>query len=290
MLRNYAGVDPEFERVVGKGLYKLYMRWLWLPFYYSLFNRGYALRVGNELAGMLYLQHRKFVTHINDIEINKAFQGKGYSHRLLAFAEEEAHRRQKHFMTLAVTISNRRAVNLYFKTGYVSQHHHYFQFHRTQWEDPEPPTSEQKKIELQPLKGKTSKNNLRRFFEREMFAGVPDFAQVWNAYYAPTPSSKTNGLSLGIKWQGSDKEFSGHADFFRYYGRGRWRLYTAPETWATQQEKNLLEALIYDSRDYQSVSFNFGTSEHHNQLLEFMEQHGYQSRPTERMLMIKKLL
>jgi ribosomal protein S18 acetylase RimI-like enzyme len=289
MLENYAGVDPEFERVVGKGIFRLFMRWLGLPVYYGVLNKGYVLRVAHQPAGVLYLQHRKIVTHINDIEINKPYQGRGLSYKLLDFAGTEAHRRKKPYLTLAVTISNERAVNLYRKTGYVSQHHHYYQLNRAGWQEPTPLTPEQRKIELDPLDKRQAKANLRRFFETEMQEGVPDFAPVWSAYYAPSASTKSGGLSLGVKWRAEDKDFSGHVDFFRYYGRARWRLYLPKQYWGTPQEKNLLEVLIYESRDYQSVSFSFGTAGHHNLLADFMQEHDFQSRSTDRMLMIKKL-
>jgi hypothetical protein len=92
-----------------------------------------------------------------------------------------------------------------------------------------------------------------------------------------------------VKRSPEDRDFSGHIDFFRYYGRARWRIYLSPEFWGTTQEKDLLEVLFHDSRDYYSVSFNFGTLEHHNLLADFLAAKNFQSRSTNRMLMIKKL-
>jgi GNAT superfamily N-acetyltransferase len=290
MLQNYAGVDPEFERLIGKGWYRHFMRWVGLPLYYGFLNEGYGMRLGHDLIGLVYLQHRPLVTHINDIEINLPFQGRGFSRKLLAFAEEVAQRRGKPFLTLAVTISNQRAVKLYLSSGFVPQHHHDYLLTRTVWsESPNPPLipAGQRRLTLQPLSGKQAERNLQRFFSIETRAATPEFAPVWEAYYRPTPPSGGRGTSYGVKWDEADRDFSGHVDFFQWHGRGRWRVYLPPEYWDTPQEKALFELFLNESRFCSAVAIALGSSQHHARVGEKLRHLGFNERTTERMLMIK---
>jgi len=290
MYRNYREVDPVFERLMGGENFRFFTRWLRGPLYYWLLNRGYGLRLNKELGGQIYLQHKKFLTHINDVEINFGFRGRGYSHKLLDFAEKQARRRSFRYLTLGVTNSNTRAVNLYQKSGYLEQHHRFFYLSRPSWSEPAAatPLPQSRKVVLRPLKHGPAKINLKHFFQLEQAAADPSTAPVWEKFYQPHLPASGKGVSFAILFD--DKTLpQGHADFFDWGDRGRWRIYLSQEYWGSEEEKALFEVLIHQSRGYSNQWFSVGSGEHHRQAQPLAHQLGLVERNGERMLMIKVL-
>jgi predicted GNAT family acetyltransferase len=261
------------------------------PLYYWLLNTGYGLWLDKKLAGQLYLQHKKFLTHINDIEINDGFRGWGLSHQLIDFAEKEARKQGYSFLTLGVTNTNRRAVNLYLKTGYLEQHHKYYYLSRPTWADPPDVTSylqSRKNIILQPFKGQEARKSLSKFFAMEQRASNPETAPVWEAYYQPKIPASGKGVSFSIQF-GQNSPSEGHADFFDWGERGRWRIHLNPERWGTPEEKVLLEVLINQARGFSYQWVSLGSQRHHDLAHPLTNSLGLVERNGERMLMVKLL-
>lgn len=290
MYRNYPGVDSNFDQMLGT-LRKPFLRWLGMPLYFWLMNEGWGLwlyegKKTPQLAGQLYLQYRKMVAHINDIEVNKAFQGRKFSYKLLELAEKQARLHRKKYLTLAVTLSNSRAVGLYRKTGFQDQHHHYFYLSRPWWSEPagEAPGE----VRLVPLKRAAAQRNLTRFFRLETREGEPLAAPVWEALYPPELPHRGEGFSFALYF-GDKTVPQGHVDFFDWTGRGRWRIYLDPALWATPLEKLLFMALLHQSRGYSQLSLMVGSTPHHQAARSFTRGLGLVERDTERMLMIKPL-
>lgn len=292
MYRNYPGVDTNFEQVLQGRLKRPFLRWLGMPVYFWVANEGWGLWLADgQLAGQLYLQHRQMVTHINDIEVNRPFQGRGYSHILLNFAAEQARRHGKTFLTLAVTLTNSRAVALYRKSEFQEQHHRYFYLSRPWW-GTQPgegePGEGQAKVRLVSLNRQEANRNLSRFFELEMQTAEPIVAPVWLALYRPDLPGRSEGFSFAVYLDDSP-EPQGHADFFEWGGRGRWRLYTDPAIWGSPAERALFEAFLYQARGYSQLGLMVGTHSHHIANLAFTRDLGLIERDTERMLMIRPL-
>jgi ribosomal protein S18 acetylase RimI-like enzyme len=291
MYRNYRDNDPVFERLMGGKLQWPFARFVRGPVYYWLANRGYGLRNGRELAGQMYLQHRKFLMHINDLEVNEGFRGRGYSYKMMQYAEEEARHLGCRFMTLGVTLSNTRAVKLYRKLDYQEQHHRHFFLSRPHVVLPPehtPVPAGFRSINLRPLKQKEAKANLYRFFEMEQHASNPETAPVWESYYRPHIPDAGQGNSFSVHFMNGPAE--GHVDFYDWSTRGiRWRVYLSPERWGKPEEKIVLEMLLHHGRGntYQWVSI--GSEQHHRQVLLQAQQLGLVERNGERMLMIKIL-
>ncbi len=293
MYRNYPGVDTNFDAVLRGRFRRPFLRWIGMPLYFWSVNRGYGLWLDEgELAGEIYLQHRRLVTHINDIEVNQGFQGRGLSHILLALAEQQARKRGKSFLTLAVTLTNTRAVSLYRKSGFADQHRHYLYLSRPWWSESSstnnqlpPPHSS---VRLEPLSRLAAGRNLRRFFSQEIRAGEPLTSQVWEALYPPRLPRRDEGFSFAL-YVGDRIVPQGHADFFDSDGRGRWRIYLDPALWGSQAERALFEAMLYQSRGYNGLGLMVGTLPHHTAALTLASNLGLVERETERMLMVKSL-
>ncbi len=290
MYRNYPGVDTNFDQMLGP-LRKPFLRWLGMPLYFSALNEGWGLwlREGRrpvQLAGQLYMQYRKMVAHINDIEVNKEFQGRKLSHKLLDFAERQGRLHGKSYLTLAVTLTNSRAVNLYRSSGFLDQHHRYFYLARPWWSDPAGDHNEG--VRLVPLKRSEAQRSLNRFFRLETREGEPVAAPVWEALYRPELPRSNEGFSFALYF-GDKTVPQGHADFFDWSGRGRWRLYLDPALWSTPQEKALFMALMRQARGYSQLGLMLGSTPHHEAARKFTRELGLVERDTERMLMIKPL-
>lgn len=291
MYRNYPGVDTNFDQMLGP-LRRPFLRWVGMPLYFRLWNEGWGLWLYEsnkppQLAGQLFLQYRKMVAHINDIEVNKAFQGRKLSYKLLDLAERQARLHGKQFLTLAVTLTNSRAVNLYRKSGFIDQHHHYFYLSRPWWSEP---AGEQRGgVRLAPLKRAEARRNLNRFFRLETREGEPLAAPVWEALYRPELPRRGEGFSFALYF-GDKTVPQGHVDFFDWSGRGRWRIYLDPVLWATPQERLLFKALLHQSRGYSQLGLMLGSTPHHQAARSFTRELGLVERDTERMLMIKPLL
>ncbi len=290
MYRNYQEVDPAFERLMGGKKFKFFARWLRGPLYYWLLNRGYGLRLNKELGGQIYLQHKKFLTHINDIEINFGFRGRGYSHKLLDFAEKEARLRNSRYLTLGVTNSNTRAVNLYHKSGYLEQHHRFFYLSRPSWSEPleNTPIPQNRKVVLRPLKHGPAKINLKHFFQLEQESSNQTTAPVWEKFYQPHLPASGKGVSFAVYFDERPLP-QGHVDFFDWGDRGRWRIYLSEDYWGSAEEQALLELLINQSRGYSNQWFSLGSAEHHRKAEGVAQNLGLVERNGERMLMIKVL-
>lgn len=290
MYRNYPGVDTNFDQMLGP-LRKPFLRWLGLPVYFEFMNEGWGLWLREnggkpQLAGQLYMQYRKMVAHINDIEVNRAFQGRKLSYKLLELAEHLAHLHRKDFLTLAVTLTNSRAVNLYRSSGFLDQHHRYFYLTRPWWSDPAGEPVEG--IRVVPLKPSEARRNLNRFFRLETREGEPVAAPVWEALYRPELPRSNEGFSFALFF-GDKAVPQGHADFFDWSGRGRWRIYLDPVLWSTPQEKALFMALLRQARGYSQLGLMLGSTPHHEAARKFTRELGLIERDTERMLMIKPL-
>ena len=290
MYRNYPGVDSNFDQMLGP-LRKPFLRWLGMPLYFAALNEGWGLwlREGGrkpQLAGQLYLQYRKMVAHINDIEVNKEFQGRKLSHKLLDFAGQQAHLHGKGYLTLAVTLTNSRAVNLYRASGFLDQHHRYFYLNRPWWSDPAGDSVEG--VRLAPLKRSDAQRSLNRFFRLETREGEALAAPVWEALYRPELPRRNEGFSFALYF-GDKTVPQGHADFFDWSGRGRWRVYLDPALWSTPQEKALFMALLRQARGYSQLGIMLGSTPHHEAARKFTRDLGLVERDTERMLMIKPL-
>ncbi len=294
MFRNYPGVDTTFDQLTRNPVRGLFLHWIGWPLYFGLSNQGFGLWLtdGNnrpQLAGQIYLQHRKMITHINDIEVNKPFQGRGYSHTLLALAEQQARLNNKQFLTLAVTLSNSRAVNLYRKSGFVEQHHRYFYLARPWWSHATSPYSPlSSPVRLVPLKFAAARRNLRRFFTLEIQTGEPQVAAVWESFYRPSLPRPGAGFSFAL-YDGERPLPRGHADFFDWQGQGRWQIYLEPALWGTATEQLFFEALLHQSRSYNQLGLSVGTAAHHQAALAFTRTLGLVERDTERMLMVRQL-
>ncbi len=290
MYRNYPGVDPNFDQVLKGRFRRPFMRWIGMPLYFWLGNKGYGLWLNSgELAGQLFLQHRRIVTHINDIEVNRSFQGRGLSHELLSFAEQQARHRRKAYLTLAVTLANERAANLYRKSGYLEQHHTFFFLSRPWWSESAPrSTAEREAVRLVNLHGRAARRNLDRFFEMEIEAAESSIASVWKTHYRPELPQRGKGFSFALYW-GTATSPAGHADFFDWDGRGRWRLYIDPNLWGTGDERALFETLLRQAQSYGQLGLMVGSRAHHRAVLSFSSELGLVARDTERMLMIRPL-
>lgn len=290
MYRNYVGVDPVFERTALGALRRPFLRWLGFPFYFGLANRGYGLRLNGKIAGVIYLQYRKMVAHINDIEVNRPFQGQKLSYHLLDFAQRQAIRRKKRFLTLVVTLSNSRALALYRKTGFLDQHHRYYYLSQLplQATKTSPDDKGSKKLILRPLQGRAAADNLHYFFKHETHLSEPLTGEVWEALYPPRLPGRGRGSSYAVIWDNSSQP-SGHADFFDWPGHGRWRIYLASDYWGSADERALLELLIrYNQVNGLSrLSILLGSASHHSKAKEIAQSLGFEERDSERMLMIK---
>lgn len=282
MYRNYPGVDTYFDELIGGSTFRPFLRWFNLPFYFWLFNQGFGLwQEDEQLAGQIYLQHRLNFTHINDIEVNKAFQGQGYSHTLLDWATQEAIAHHKAFLTLAVTLSNSRARNLYLKSGFLEQHHRFY--YTSVLKSPPSPIE---KFQLVKLSKRKARPNLQHFFDREIEVAEPLVAPVWQAYYRP--GIPKHGVSYALYLEGY-KEPQAHADLFDWPNGMSLRFYLLPQWWGTPTEYGVLYHLLNEGLDKGQLSLSLGTYRHHeiirNRLIEF----GLAERETDRMLMIKPL-
>ncbi|MEI7554070.1 GNAT family N-acetyltransferase [Candidatus Chlorohelix sp.] len=292
MYRNYRDSDPVFERIMGTGWRKPFSRFLRGPLYYWLLNRGYGLRVGKKLAGQIYLQHRKFLTHVNDLEINVNFRGNHYSYLLMDFAEQEARKHGYRFLTLGVTNSNIRAINLYHKLNYLDQHHRHFFLSRPYYRLPSnitPIPNAIGNISMRPMRRREAAKSLKRFFEIEQRASNPETARVWGKYYRPRLPNTAKGYSFSITFANSSTPVA-HADFFDWGVRGgRWRLYLNPELWGASEEKALLEILLHHTRSYSHLWLSFGSALHHQMAEPLTHNLGMVEHDGERMLMVKQL-
>jgi len=307
MFRNYpTGLDAAWDAEVRGILRRVFKRFVDVPFYLAFKNEGYSLRLGSQLVGLLYLQHPPLVTHINDIEINAAYRRQGYSRRLLDFAEQRAHQLNKKYMTLAVTLSNKRAFNIYTRNGYLEQHDHFYQLQRWWWSESQPAplvtsaiTTSRYQLEvkaqhptLRRLGRAEAEVNLLRFFKLETEITNPLTGEVWLRHYPPQLPTRKQGrsyaLSLSVR---SEKlpESRGQADLFEYGDWLRWRLYLDPTRWDAPAIKALLELLIDQTDRRTTLTIAFGSSEMHNRAQSLARELGLQERASERTLMIKIL-
>ncbi len=294
MFQNYAGVDTAFERTASGLLRKPFLRWVGFPFYFNFFNDGYLLKVNYQPAGVIFLQYRQMVAHINDIEINKPFQGKGYSHRLLDFAEKKAREHRKRFITLVVTLTNSRALTLYRKSGFLDQHHCYFFLSRLpeirnigKSNSGEGPGNH---LFLTRLTGQKARKNLEKFFLLETHLAEPLTGEVWQACYFPAIPRPGEGTSYGIYLPGNPESLD-HADFYFWGASGRWRIYLAPDYWGSPEEAALFQLFtrLTLDKNLNGPGIMLGTAAHHQKVSGLARNQGFVERDRERMLMIKPL-
>lgn len=290
MYQNYRGVDTAFEKTAVGPLRSPFLRWIGFPLYFGLLNEGYALRLHSRLAGVLYLQYNRMVAHINDIEVNRAYQGQGYSHLLLDFARKKAQERCKRFLTLVVTLTNTRALNLYRKSGFLDQHHHYYYLARPLEVDRIASPGAETHLTLRPLSRREAAKNLQHFFKHEIKLAEPVTGEVWEALYPPELPPPARGVSYAL-FIGAAREPSGHLDFFDWGGAGRWRLYLSSEYWGSPDETALFELLMQSnqSRGLSGLGIMLGSVSHHDKTRALARHLNFVERDTERMLMIKPL-
>lgn len=290
MYQNYVGVDRAFEKAALGIVRRPFLRWLGFPFYFNFANRGHALRLNGKIAGVIYLQYRKMVAHINDIEVNRPYQGQGLSHYLLDFAQAEALYHHKRFLTLVVTLTNSRALNLYRHSGFLEQHYRYFYLTRPLVPSTSsvPPAYRENRLTLRPLQGRAATQNLRHFFQQETRLAEPVTSEVWEALYPPRLPVRGRGSSFGLFWNNADKP-DGHADFFDWGSHGRWRIYLAEQYWGTPDEQALFELLCSYNQAHglNRLSIMLGSQSHHNRAITLARDLGFVERDSERMLMIK---
>lgn len=290
MYRNYVGVDRAFEKTALGAVRRPFLRWIGFPLYFGFANHGYALRIDDKVAGVIYLQYRKMVAHINDIEVNRAYQGRGLSHYLLDFAQTQAYHHQKRFLTLVVTLTNHRALNLYRKSGFLEQHYRYFYLSRSSFQAAEssPHPTYENRLTLRPLQGRAAAQNLRHFFQDEIRQAEPITCEVWEALYPPRLPVRGRGSSFALFWNNAVQP-AGHADFFDWGSHGRWRIYLAGQYWGTSDEQALFELLIgyNQAHGLNRLSIMLGSESHHSQARTLARHLGFVERDSERMLMIK---
>lgn len=307
MFRNYpSGLDVAWDAEVNGILRPIYKRYLEIPLYMAVKNEGYGLRLGQQLVGLLYLQHPYLVTHINDVEIDSAYRGRGYSRHLLDFAETRARQLNKKYMTLAVTLTNKRAFNIYKQIGYLEQHDRFYQLTRRWWSEPDaapialaPITTQhyqreasQRRIGLTQLRKAQADSNLLRFFRVETEATIPEVSAVWLAHYLPQLPAGSKGssfaLTLGLS-EVSSKNYCGHADLFDYGSWVRWRVFLDPTSWDKADLKALLELLISQVTNTNLITVAFGSAAMHERAKFATHELGLQERYSDRTLMIKVL-
>jgi len=208
----------------------------------------------------------------------------------LAWAEQEAHLHKKAFLTLAVTLSNTRAAALYRKSGFLDQHHSYFYLSRAWWSEPAAirAPSGGSGVRLAYLDRQQARHSLQHWFELEIRAGEPQTYLVWEALYRPELPRRGQGFSFALYW-GDNTTAQGHADFFDWGDRGRWRIYIDPGLWGTAAERGLFEALLRQAQSYEQLGLMTGSSAHHAAARAFTRDLGLVERDTERMLMIRPL-
>jgi len=143
-------------------------------------------------------------------------------------------------------------------------------------------------VRLAPLKRSDAQRSLNRFFRLETREGEPLAAPVWEALYRPELPHRNEGFSFALYF-GDKTVPQGHADFFDWSGRGRWRVYLDPALWSTPQEKALFMALLRQARGYSQLGIMLGSTPHHEAARKFTRDLGLVERDTERMLMIKPL-
>ncbi|MEI6046512.1 MAG: GNAT family N-acetyltransferase, partial [Chloroflexota bacterium] len=292
MYQNYLGVDKAFEETALGILRRPFLRWIGFPLYFALRNEGYTLRLNQKFAGVLYLQYRKRVTHINDIEVNRAYQGQGLGHHLLAFADKKARENSSCFITLVVTLSNTRALNLYRKSGFLDQHHCYYYLSRAflRAHTSLKQVGKEEKLTLKPLSRKQATKNLQHFFQLETRSAKPVTGEVWEALYPPQLPRLSKVRSYALFW-GTESQPGGHLDFFTWGSYGRWRIYLPTQYWGTEDELALFELLIRykQSPHLRGLGIMVGSTVHHVKALPLAQRLNFAERSTERMLMIKPL-
>lgn len=306
MFRNYpTGLDVAWDAETRGNLRRIYKRFVEIPLYMAVQNEGYSLRDGSQILGLLYLQHPYLITHINDIEINKPYRGRGYSGLLLNFAEERARQLHKKFMTLAVTLTNKRAFDIYVRQGYVEQHDRYYQLSRKWWSESNQPnfvatpiTTQSylanvniHRIGLRQLGRNEANRSMLQFFKLETEATNPIMSAVWLQHYQPILPPLTKGRSYAITLGSNNNavDVAGHADLFDNDDWVRWRVFLDPAKWDDANLKALLEVLINEARTNDAMTLAFGSSVMHERVKNLAYSLGLQERFNERTLMIKVL-
>jgi GNAT superfamily N-acetyltransferase len=307
MFRNYpTGLDVAWDAEVRGEFRRIFKRFLEVPFYLAFKNEGYKLQIGQHVGGLLYLQHPSLVTHINDIEVNEPYRGRGYSHKLLEFAENRARELNKKFMTLAVTLSNKRAFNIYLRHGYKEQHDRFYHLNRQWWSESQiaplastPITTkhyqnvaQQSRPVMTKLNHTVASANLWRFFKLETEITSPEISPVWLRHYPPQLPEQRHSASFGLALSVDEvnaKTYCGHADLFDYGNWTRWRLFLEPERWQKPQLKALLELLIAQVNQHHTLTVAFGSAVMHERAKSMARELGLQERYSERTLMIKIL-
>ena len=303
MYRNYPlGVDAVFDRFQrADALGRIYNQTVYLPLYFGFTGQGWTIRDSQgEMAAILYLRrHDKRgvrILHVDDIEVAEAYRRRGLAQKLLAFAEQTARTEQRPFLTLAVTVANTPAANLYRRLGYQDQHHRFF-VPTVGWFNRNAPgfvAENAAHITVAALDRRTADKNRDTIYRAEVERSNPTFAPVLIAHYPPTPPRtlfKIGGDTeyFGLRYDG---RAVGHVDIFRNYDSARVRVGLLPDLWASEMECAATRATLdylrrSGIRDFTYTVLSIG---HHSAIRESLApDFGLCETTAERMLMIKPL-
>jgi GNAT superfamily N-acetyltransferase len=247
MLRAYPpGTDAAVDHIRAAGfLTRFAVQQLLLPLYFAR-EQGWSIRgTRGAMAAIIYVRRNERqgirVLHIDDISVDARYRRHGLAQRLMSLAEELAHREQRPFLKLAVTVANTPAVTLYRRLGYQEQHHRFVTY------DPaisalRPPESTD--LTLRPVGRRQGWKANRQFYHMEMRASDPAVANMQVAYYprgagdVGVPRAGTLRYALELRGQQI-----GYGDAYRRGTRWNLRLSLTPELWGTESDRQAIQLL-----------------------------------------------
>ena len=218
MCESLAGVDLEFDAMTRTPLQRWWVRHIHLPIYFHFLNEGWKLVCDGSIAAYLYLLFGRESCHVNDIGVVPAYRRRGLARLLMTFAERRALDRGLPAMTLAVTVHNTPAVNLYRSLGYRAAHHCFWR-----GESARLPTTPRRAVRRRELSPEQRVGPFREFWARSLeAAGLPAAALLADqARYWWTPAGR------GFELWGDEPEPLGYADLLRVEGVTELRIFPA---------------------------------------------------------------
>jgi ribosomal protein S18 acetylase RimI-like enzyme len=274
------------------------VRSLLAPLYFAS-EQGWAVRGEHgEMAAIMYLRRGARqgirVLHVNEINVNTHFRGRGLAQRLLAFAEELARAEQRPFLKLAVTVANTPAVTLYRRCGYQEQHHRFFTYIPT---SAARHSSKSTDVLLRRLPRGQAAKVFQQFYQQEVEASTPEVAGLLLASYPQ--GVDMIGVPIGdtrayVFEQGGKP--LGYGDVSHRRAQWNLRLSLRPEWWGTACERETLQLLTSASghEPGSTIALHVPSAAHYEALcsgapslaseLDLREQH------SQRMVMVKCLV
>jgi GNAT superfamily N-acetyltransferase len=245
MLRAYPpGTDAMVDQMRAAGPLARFLTLRILGPLYFAREQGWVIRgERGVMAAMMYLRreakHGIRVLHIDDINVDAAYRGRGYAQRLMNLAEELARAEGRASLKLAVTVANTPAVTLYRRLGYHEQHHRYFTFTSPSPAPSSAPSSPDvtPDVTLRPLWRWAAAEANRRFYHLEQQASVPELADMLAAYY--TPRVRGAGMNGCAVERGGER--IGYVQAFRRGGRWNLRLALRPDLWGGEVERQAIQ-------------------------------------------------